>query len=175
MSLRDEILAEEGAIPFIYLDTLGNPTCGVGVLLTKASDVERFRWSDMDQARQDYSNAKVLNASGMFGVKWPAWRYAALNHARMQDPTEGLSDRLSQLEGTLERQWYGFNGLPEGVKTAVLDMAYNLGVAGLLKGFPKMVAALGVHSWSTAASQSHRKGISDARNLRTYNRILAGV
>lgn len=172
--LIDDIASEEGMIPYIYLDSRGNPTCGVGMLLTTASDVDRFRWTDQTQARQDYKNALALVAAGSYGPAWPASRYAKLMRARMLDSREGLADQLATIEGCLVRQWYGYNILPPGVQEAMVDMAFNLGVNGLVKGYPKMIAHLGIGQYAQAAKESHRKGISDARNARTAAKIATG-
>ena len=38
---------------------------------------------------------------------------------------------------------------------ALIDMAFNLGVSGLVNGFPKMIAAIKADDWAGAAAQAH--------------------
>ena len=41
-------MCHEGFVEGIYIDTLGNPTCGVGHLLTKKDDLDDPKWKDKD-------------------------------------------------------------------------------------------------------------------------------
>jgi hypothetical protein len=66
---------------------------------------------------------------------------------------EGLTDGIP-----------GFEALPDEWKMALLDMAYNLGLHGLLDGYPRMLAAVQAGDGATAGTECHRNGISAARN-----------
>ena len=50
---------------------------------------------------------------------------------------------------------------------ALLDMAWNLGLKGLLDGYPRMLAAVQSGDGQMAAVESHRNGIGDVRNAWT--------
>ena len=54
-------------------------------------------------------------------------------------------------------------------------MIYNLGPAGLFKGFPHLVAAVQAGAWVQAAEHCMRRGPSAARNNWTRNQFLSAV
>jgi len=54
-------------------------------------------------------------------------------------------------------------------------MIYNLGPAGLFKGFPHLVAAVQTGAWAQAAEHCMRRGPSAARNNWTRNQFLSAV
>ena len=172
--LRDEIIAEEGVVPHLYLDTRGNVTCGCGMLISKIGELGRFTWTDFTAALNDWSKLQSMKRACEYGKTAPASRYAPVTRARMQDPMQGLDDLLASLDGALGRRIHGFESWPTCAQEALVDMAWNLGVDGLVKGYPKMLAACAAGDWSTAAAECHRNGISDARNQRTYDRIVSG-
>jgi hypothetical protein len=58
---------------------------------------------------------------------------------------------------------------------ALLDMIYNLGPAGLFKGFPHLVAAIQTGAWAQAAEHCMRRGPSAARNNWTRQQFLSAV
>jgi hypothetical protein len=58
---------------------------------------------------------------------------------------------------------------------ALLDMIYNLGPAGLFKGFPHLVAAVQNGAWAQAAQHCMRRGPSAARNAWTQQQFLSAV
>jgi GH24 family phage-related lysozyme (muramidase) len=77
---------------------------------------------------------------------------------------------LSLLDGTdeiLQDDYPGFEGFPDAVKMALLDMDYNLGDAKLRNTYPKFDAAVDAQDWATAAQECHRNGISEERNAWT--------
>jgi lysozyme len=62
----------------------------------------------------------------------------------LQNDIEDKQKRLEQFP------WYV--GLDEVRRAAITNMAFNLGVSGLLR-FPHMIAALAVQDWATANSE----------------------
>src|SRR6267378_4321833 len=82
---------------------------------------------------------------------------------------------LSGFEADLRGQFPHYDAFPDGVKMALLDMIYNLGPAGLFKGFPHLVAAIQTGAWSQAAEHCMRRGPSAARNDWTRGQFLSAV
>ena len=66
--------------------------------------------------------------------------------------------------GSVFPEW---NTYPEPVQVALVDMAFNLGVPGLVKKFPSFVAAVKSRDWAGASRECRRRGISEARNAET--------
>ena len=91
--------------------------------------------------------------------------YAGLTQCRMGDGgIEALVEAdVQSFEAQLAATLPKWNSYPQPVQEALFDMAFNLGLGGLKK-FPRMLAAIDAGDWNTAASQSHREGIADARN-----------
>ena len=96
-----------------------------------------------------------------------------------------LGDRITQDEAQrlltldiqehlreLRRRVPFFDGLPVPAQDALFDMAFNLGIGGLLE-YPHMLAALKARDWDTAAAQCHRRGIGEARNQYTADLFLS--
>jgi hypothetical protein len=75
-----------------------------------------------------------------------------------------LMAELDRLDSGLAAGIPRFEELLDGWKMALLDVAYNLGLEGLLKGYPKMLRAVQVGNGPLAAAECPRKGIGAARN-----------
>ena len=85
-------------------------------------------------------------------------------------PSDGdslLLAKLDALDKGLAAGIPGFEALPDPLKMALLDMAFNLGLKGLLDGYPRMLAAVQAGDGATAAAECHRNGIGDERNTWT--------
>ncbi len=163
----------EGCVPYMYRCTGGEVTIGVGHAILDAAGAGSLNWqidgapATPEQAQADW--AKVAAA----GKGMVASAYAGLTQCRMTD------DEISRLVETdiqlfaaqLQTALPGWSSYPEPVQEALFDMAYNLGIGGLLK-FSKMLAAVNAGDWNTAAAQCHRRGISEDRNRETAQLFL---
>jgi GH24 family phage-related lysozyme (muramidase) len=74
---------------------------------------------------------------------------------------------VTRFEALLAAAFPDWNSYPEPAQEALFDMAYNLGISGLQKKFPNMMAAVHAGQWDVAAAQCHRTGIGEPRNQRT--------
>lgn len=151
----------EGIVPHLYLDTRGNVTCGVGFLIADDAALRRFPWSPSTQsAVADYR--LVLEAAPGRPARWYAqFCVARLSEAAMRQAFNNrvVWFRRALADWHLERQ-------PEAVQIALIDMAYNLGVAGLTR-FKRLRAAVDAQDWDSAALESSRLGVQSARNIAT--------
>jgi GH24 family phage-related lysozyme (muramidase) len=86
-----------------------------------------------------------------------------------------LSSVLQGFEADLRTEFPHYDALPDGAKMALLDMIYNLGPAGLFKGFPHLVAAVQSGAWAQAAEHCTRRGPGPARNNWTQQQFLSAV
>jgi lysozyme len=64
-----------------------------------------------------------------------------------------LLDHTANMVDELERRWPSYRNLPQHVRRAVGNMAYQLGVPGLLR-FRKMLEALRAGDWNKAADEA---------------------
>ncbi len=95
-----------------------------------------------------------------------------------QAAIRGVFERkVDEIERQLSRPW-GYEYLPEAAQIALVDIAYNIGVAGLGK-FKKLRAAVLANDWALAAAESKRRerpapnGIAPSRNASTRELFLS--
>jgi GH24 family phage-related lysozyme (muramidase) len=153
----------EGRVPYMYRCTGGEVTIGIGHAIPSGADAAQLTWAtSADQVAAGYA-AVAAQQKGLV-----ATHYAALTTCRMND------DAINQLAASdvikftslLAAALPNWNSYPAPAQAALFDMAYNLGVGGLLK-FHNMLAAVDAGQWETAAQQCHRMGIGDDRNQET--------
>ena len=167
----------EGSIPWMYLDTVGKVTVGVGLMLPDAAAAAHlpFRFGDRNATEEEIA-AEFARVDAL-----PMGR-PALYYRRKDGPELGkleidslLRTVLTGFECELREHLSGYDGYPDGAKMALLDMAYNLGPAGLLKGYPRLLRAVQDGAWAQAAAASFRHGPGAARNEWTRAMLVQGV
>jgi len=164
----DELKAEldrlepfEGRTGFMYLDNAEHPnvTCGVGFLLASVDDACRLPWHHLDDglpATRDEIVADFLRVQGMRGgMRADAYK-GGLRLSQPDIDTEGFRRLRVMLKG-LPFVFPGFDGFPDGVQQALLDLAWNCGLAAPhgLGGWTHLKAACNAAppDWQAAASQ----------------------
>ncbi len=121
MSLADTIKTAEGFLAFIYDDATGQP-------ITKGTVVQGYPTIGYGFCVDAFKGSPLPEEVAEF------W----------------LTHLLDNLESDLAERWPPFSIQPEDVQGALLNMAYNLGVSGLL-GFRLMLGALERGDRETAA------------------------
>ena len=175
----------EGDYDFMYLDSKGNVTIGVGILLANAGAAKSAgitfknrttgKTATPAEIEKDYNSVKAAS-KGMIASKYK--KFTQL------DATGGLDARLkkelTQAKSDAKSYYPDFAKLPDGAQWALVDMAFNLGGTGLKK-YAKLKAALdkAVQSkakddWKAAAKESSRIGIQSSRNDAIYAWIAQG-
>ena len=175
----------EGDADFMYLDSRGNVTIGVGILLANAAAAKGAgitfknrktkKTATPAEIEKDYNSVKAA-PKGMLESKYEKFTELVA--------TGGLDSRLakelSQAKSDAKSYYPDFNNLPDSAQWALVDMAFNLGGTGLKK-YAKMKAALekAVQSkakadWEAAAKESNRNGIQSSRNDAIFAWIAAG-
>ena len=177
----DESIAKleafEGVIPWMYLDTVGKVTVGVGLMLPDVAAALRLPFSVDGRAATEAEIAAEFARVDSLPMGRAALFYrgkAGVELARA-DVDGLLRTVLTGFEGELRAATAGFDGFPDGVKLALLDMIYNLGPAGLLKGYPRMMKAVAAGRWAEAAGECLRHGPGAARNEWTKEMFLSSV
>jgi GH24 family phage-related lysozyme (muramidase) len=167
----------EACVPWMYLDSVGKVTVGVGLMLPNAAAACALGFTvagaaaSAEQIGADYTRVAALAPD-----KLPAFYRADTSPQLPQEIIDAkLSAVLLGFEATIRAGISGYDALPDGVKMALLDMAYNLGPAGLLKGYPKMLSAVEAGNWAQAAAECARGGIGAARNAWTKQQFLSAT
>jgi GH24 family phage-related lysozyme (muramidase) len=168
----------EACVPWMYLDSVGKVTVGVGLMLPDAAAASALGFTlGGAPASASQIAAEFARVAALAPDKLPAFYRAASSPELPQAIIDAkLSAVLTGFEGTVRAGIGGYDALPDGVKMALLDMAYNLGPTGLLKGYPRMLGAVEAGNWAQAAAECARNGIGDARNAWTKQQFLsAGI
>jgi GH24 family phage-related lysozyme (muramidase) len=167
----------EGCVPWMYRDTVGKVTVGVGLMLPDAIAAQALpfflgsRPATPEEIAAEYArvDAMTLGRASSF------YRTPASLELPQQTIDAKLSSVLKSFDGDLRTEFPHYDSLPDGVKMALLDMIYNLGPAGLFKGFPHLVAAVQSGAWAQAAEHCMRRGPDSARNNWTRQQFLSAV
>jgi GH24 family phage-related lysozyme (muramidase) len=165
----------------MYRDTVGKVTVGVGLMLPDAAAAQALpfqigaRAATTAEIVAEYDRVMRLAA----GKAADFYRQAASTGAGLELAEATIDAKLmAVLEGyelELKARLSGYDGFPEGVKLALLDMAYNLGPQGLFAGYPRLIAAVRQGAWAQAAAECARHGPSAARNAWTRQQFLGAV
>ena len=161
----------------MYRDTVGKVTVGVGLMLPDAAAAEALPFLAGSEAATraevaaEFARVAALpegKAAGFYRSAGSLTLAMAMIDAKLLGVLEGF-------EEDLRTRMRGYDGFPDGVKMALLDMTYNLGPAGLFSGYPRMVKAVEAGAWAQAAAECLRHGPSLARNNWTREQFLAAV
>lgn len=160
----------EGIVRHLYLDSVCKVTCGVGFMLPDEAACARLQWTpNVQEAIADFR--RLGEEHGPF-EKFAAAHYRPMVRARLSDAfmREEFDRRTAAFIKQLGPSFVA--AIPAPGQIALVDMAYNLGVAGVAK-FHNLHAAIVSKNWATAARESHRNGVSEKRNLATAAQFLA--
>jgi GH24 family phage-related lysozyme (muramidase) len=177
----DESLAKlewfEGAIPWMYLDTRGYVTVGVGLMLPDAAAAQKLPFMIGGRAATEEEIAGEYGRVEAMAMGRPAQYYRKDNGLVLEkaEIDSLLRTVLAGFEGELRAKLTGYDGFPDSAKLALLDMAYNLGPVGLLDGYPTLIAAVEAGNWAKASSSCFRHGPGAARNQWTQTMFLQNV
>jgi GH24 family phage-related lysozyme (muramidase) len=156
----------EGSIPFMYLDTTGNVTAGVGNMLPNvaAAQALKFQNGTNPAAAADIQadfDAVSAQTPGMAAGFYKRFTKLTLPEVEIDNL---LNSRVTDFLTQLEAAFPDFAAYPEPACAAIFDMAYNLGLDKLKTEFPHCCMAIRGKNWATASAQCHRIGIPQSRN-----------
>lgn len=167
----------EGCVPWMYRDTVGKVTVGVGLMLPDAKAAQALpffvgaRAATAEEIAAEYARVDAMT----MGRASSFYKIPTSLELTQQTIDAKLSSVLQGFEADLRTEFPHYDMLPDGIKMALLDMIYNLGPAGLFKGFPHLVAAVQTGSWAQAAEHCMRRGPGPARNNWTRQQFLSAV
>jgi len=157
----------EGNTEFLYLDSEGKVTVGVGFMLPDESSALAYPFLDFDdnpasdeQKRAEWRTVHALATGHLAG-----WYEDSTNLYLSDDFIEShLQSLVAESFNELTRIYPDFGKYPSAARVALQDMIYNLGMTKLNENFPNLKAAVNRQDWVTAAAESHRKGPNEDRN-----------
>ena len=167
--LRQRLIQSEGRTDYMYRCTGGEVTVGIGHAIQRPSDALAFSWqvngaaASREQILADYG-AIAAAPLGLVAPKYRPLTSCRIDSAQIDELNAA---DIQKFEDALRAQLPAWDTYPEPAQVALFDMAFNLGVSGLFRKFPKMIAAVKARDWATAAAQCHRNGIQQERNDET--------
>ena len=169
--LKTSLKTHEGCVSYMYLDTEGHVTVGVGHMIACCGDAQQLKFV----LRQSGTGAAAAQIADDFNRVTQQQKAQLFTHYKQftlldmpADAIDALLDTdIAEKEAGVRQRFRGYDTYPPEAKTALLDMAFNLGVAGLSSKFPRLKAAAEAGDWNTCAAQCERKGIQASRNLWT--------
>lgn len=133
MSVRDEVIREEGRVKHVYQDHLGFWTLGVGFL------VDKRKGGEIPDAVIDF------------------W----------------LDYKLEEIRKHLDRVLPWWKTQPQRVQDGLVNMAFQLGVGGLLE-FKNMLAALKAGDYPAAQAHARKSKWCEEDTPARAERVIAG-
>jgi GH24 family phage-related lysozyme (muramidase) len=167
----------EGCVPWMYRDTVGKVTVGVGLMLPDAKTAQALPFLAGSEPATPEQIASEFTRVDALPLGRPSSFYKTQTSLQLTQQTidAKLLSILQNFEADLRTEFPHYDILHDAIKLALLDMIYNLGPAGLFKGFPHLVAAVQTGAWAQAAEHCMRRGPSAARNNWTRNQFLSAV
>jgi GH24 family phage-related lysozyme (muramidase) len=162
---RAHFIAVEGHANHFYLDGKGIVTIGIGCQVFDPTTLVLLHKSDSRTATpgeimDEYRTVRMLPA-----LQRPAF-YDKV--CRLVLPEADIATlfhtRLLAFIQTVEESIVRLDGFPELAALVLVDMAFNLGVEGLERKFPKFLNAFRMKDWKIAALESKREGVQNERN-----------
>jgi GH24 family phage-related lysozyme (muramidase) len=174
--LRDLLISNEGNISHMYLDTVGRVTVGVGHMMPSVQAAQTIDFVNR-QSQQQATSQQIADDFKSVSRQQPALAASRYQQfTKLELTASGIDNLLSAdiaaMETGVRSEFGDYDAYPEPAQDGILDMAFNLGVTGLVKHFPAFKAAAERKDWNTCAVQCHRNGISEARNEKTKELFL---
>lgn len=174
-TLVDGLIRFEGKIPWMYLDTRGLVTVGIGNMLPSFEDAILLPfYLDDEPATRGQIAVAYHEVATMERGHLP-------EHYKLKPSVELTDGAIIELAAKrlqtefvpgIKRTFNRFDKYPAPAQAALVDMAYNLGVSGLAK-FQALAAACELGHWRTAAAECHRSTTRPDRNDWTRDQFLA--
>lgn len=158
----------EGKIPHMYLDTVGVVTVGIGHALATPTSAIALPFilrttgqpASPAEITADYASVKARPA-GLVASHYKAFSRIFLSEAAIADLfVRDMDDFLPGLTAAIP----DLANFPRTAQLALIDMAFNLGVHGLVSKFPRMIRCVSDRNWSEAARECRRPQLGEERN-----------
>jgi GH24 family phage-related lysozyme (muramidase) len=170
--------AFETPVPWMYLDTRGLVTTGIGQMLPDVASAQAlaFLHSDGTPAPPDVIQADFERVRALAPSEPCHFYLSPISPTLATDTmTSMLAAVIAANDAILRGRLTDYDGFPDPAKLALLDMIYNLGESRLFSEYPLLLAAVNNQHWLVASQQCHRNGPNQQRNDWTRNQFLAAT
>ena len=177
---REHLRDEEGFKDFIYLDTKGKKTVGVGTNVDDRKKFMSINWQkdnrpateqEKNEAFEVFERAKKRKE---YGQRYGAKRYENKSSLRISKETSDklLNDHLNDDLISLRKTFTEFDNFPEKLQDVLLDIKYNVGNVSDEK-WPKLHKGIKNRDLNSILKNVHRKDVPESRNLWAEDKIRA--
>ena len=171
----------EGNVPWMYLDTEGNVTVGIGHMLRNAGEAKQLFFvrsgTGIRATAAEIDRAFNAVARARFGSNAGAPLFRKLTQIEL---TTGEIDNLFKSDVAVFH--IGVKGLfpdfltyPEIAKRAIVDLPFTMGMRRFTTLFKIFPAAVKNRNWKLAAKESKREEIDKNTGIRSQNMIRRNV
>ena len=165
----------EGRIPYLYRDTKGFITIGIGCRVPTAEDAKALPFHNSATHLAATATEKAVEWKSIheqkFGQTVTAQSFSKVAKLMLPDPDVDLlfKKRVLEFDASLH-SIFGtkYDTFPDPAREALLDMIFNLGKRGLLR-FTQFIKSVRAEDWAAAAPQSHRL------NLPLRNKLVSDL
>lgn len=171
MSYLDDSCAKlidfEGRIPWMYQDSEGYVTVGVGCMLPGAPQACAlpFEKKDLPASLEEITTEFARVSSMQKGLRPVAYKGDVTLPDAAIDAE--LLRRLTVVDRALPAIFRGYAQYPDSWKLALLDMGFNIGVHGLASKFPRFTFAVNSGNGQAAEAECVRPQVGLRRNSWT--------
>ncbi len=187
---NDELLRffeeSEGNIEHMYLDTKGNVTIGIGMMLSNEEAAIELPFIIQSPSGQQTATAfeirqayrKIKLAPFGKNIREGAFRPSSKNqydkiYITKEVGGQNLKRRLREDIKNLRRKFDNFDSFPVGVRQALLDIEFNIGGRKFAREkWPALFDAIQRKDWKKAARESNRRDIQPDRNRKVYDLFI---
>src|SRR5262252_8893630 len=162
-SLINMLIQAEGNIPYLYLDTRGLVTVGIGHMLADPVAATKLPFKRTDGLTA--SSTEIQNEFRTVKAQEPAhvasyYKPFTKLHLEADAVMALLNADIAATEKSVTTQYAVYPTYPNSPQDALCDMCFNLGPGGLKK-YTKLRAAAELKDWKACADECHRNGVSD--------------
>ena len=160
----------EGSVGWMYLDTVGKVTVGVGQMLPSILVAQALGFVQGDRRATAEEIAAEFERVTAMPMGKLAKFYARAGGIRLPDEAIAakLHEALEGFEGYLRKHIQDYDRLPDAAKLALLDMVYNLGPGKLFAEYPRLIAAVAAGGPGAARNGwTRQQFLSAAKQVQT--------
>jgi GH24 family phage-related lysozyme (muramidase) len=193
--LKTALIKYERSVPYLYQDSVGQVTIGVGhlvpteaavipLLLRRRSDRQgatkdekQAAWRAVKKENRNYTGAKDhkhhVYGAGHYEQSSALYMEAA-DIDQLTEAHIAEFHRYLQLAFTKQHGYQTeFDGMPENVRLALFDMMFNMGPTRFPRPWHELVAAIKQADWKDAAARSNRPQVNAERNAYVRQLFLS--
>ncbi len=166
--------AGENVIKYMYQDSRGNVTIGIGHLIPNEAAARSLGAANFfflrgeihrEMIEQNLADAfhAVRNATGTEAKDFETFTEIRITERAISNLFElDVDTKLKEIRAL--REFHDYSTYPPRAKLALLDMAFTTGATGTRDIFPKFTAAVRHRDWQEAARESNRDPGNADRN-----------